>query len=55
LRIGLLTSLPGLFTSLRWSMRAGLKLLIADTGGQIGGRPFELLVEDDRGPTSRAG
>ncbi|WP_223861615.1 ABC transporter substrate-binding protein [Geminicoccus harenae] len=49
LRIGLLTSLSGPFTSLGESMRAGLELLIADAGGQMGGRPVELLVEDDGG------
>ena len=46
LRIGLLTSLSGPFTSLGESMRAGLELQIADAQGQMGGRPVELLVEE---------
>lgn len=48
-RIGLITSLSGPFSSLGESMRAGLQLLIAESGGQMAGRPVELLVEDDHG------
>lgn len=49
LKIGLVTSLSGPFTSLGESMRAGLQLLIAESGGVMGGRPVTLLVEDDQG------
>ncbi|MBU4612312.1 ABC transporter substrate-binding protein [Achromobacter sp. GG226] len=54
LRIALLTSLSGPFASLGESMRAGLELLIAESGGQMGGRPVQLLVEDDHGKPDEA-
>ena len=49
LKIGLVTSLSGPFTALGESMRAGLQMLIAEAGGQMGGRRVELVVEDDQG------
>lgn len=49
LRIGLVTSLSGTFTSLGESMRAGLQLLLAEAGNEMGGRAVELIVEDDQG------
>ncbi|GAA5231512.1 ABC transporter substrate-binding protein [Verticiella sediminum] len=53
-RIALVTSLTGPFASLGESMRAGLQMLVAEAGGQMGGRPVELLVEDDQGKPDEA-
>lgn len=48
LRIGMITSLSGPFSALGESMRAGMQLLLAESGHRLGGRPVELLVEDDQ-------
>jgi branched-chain amino acid transport system substrate-binding protein len=48
LKIGLVTSLSGPFAALGESMRAGLQLLIAESGGKFAGRAVELIVEDDQ-------
>ncbi len=53
-KIALLTSLSGPFAALGESMRAGIELLIAESGGQMGGRPVQLLVEDDQGKPDEA-
>ncbi|PHK95258.1 ABC transporter substrate-binding protein [Pseudoroseomonas rhizosphaerae] len=46
-RIGMITSLSGPFTALGESMRAGMQLLLAQSGHRLAGRPVEFLVEDD--------
>lgn len=48
LRIGMITSLSGPFTALGESMRAGMQLLLAQSGNSLAGRPVEFLVEDDQ-------
>ena len=48
LRVGMITSLSGPFTALGESMRAGMRLLLAQSGGAFAGRAVELLVEDDQ-------
>lgn len=48
LRLGMITSLSGPFTALGESMRAGMRLLLAQSGGRFAGRAVELLVEDDQ-------
>ncbi|ONG58701.1 ABC transporter substrate-binding protein [Pseudoroseomonas deserti] len=48
LRIGMVTSLSGPFTALGESMRAGMQLLLAQSGQAIAGRRVEFLVEDDQ-------
>ncbi|WP_265975184.1 ABC transporter substrate-binding protein [Brucella intermedia] len=48
LKIGMVTSLSGPFTSLGESMRAGMEMLLAESGDSIAGRPVELIVEDDQ-------
>jgi branched-chain amino acid transport system substrate-binding protein len=47
LRIGMVTSLSGPFTALGESMRAGMQLLLSQSGHRIAGRSVEFLVEDD--------
>jgi branched-chain amino acid transport system substrate-binding protein len=47
LRIGMVTSLSGPFAALGESMRAGMRLLLAQSGDRFADRPVELLVEDD--------
>jgi len=47
LRIGMITSLSGPFTALGESMRAGMNLLLDQSGRAIAGRAVEFLVEDD--------
>ena len=54
IKIALVTSLSGPFTALGESMRAGLNLLLDQQGRQMGGRPVELLVEDDQGKPDEA-
>lgn len=54
LKIALLTSLTGPFASLGASMRAGLELLLEQSGYEMGGRKVELLVEDDHGKPDEA-
>lgn len=48
LKIGMITSLSGPFAALGESMRTGLQLLIAESGGQFAGRNVVLIVEDDQ-------
>ncbi|MBE9607186.1 ABC transporter substrate-binding protein [Acetobacteraceae bacterium H6797] len=48
LRIGMITSLSGPFTALGESMRAGMQLLLSQSGQTLGGRRVEFLVEDDQ-------
>ncbi len=48
LKIGMVTSLSGPFTSLGESMRAGMEMLLAEGGNNFAGRPVELIVEDDQ-------
>jgi ABC-type branched-subunit amino acid transport system substrate-binding protein len=48
LRIGMITSLSGPFTALGESMRAGMRLLLAQSGDRFAGRLVELIVEDDQ-------
>ncbi len=48
LRIGMITSLSGPFTALGESMRAGMRLAIAQADDRFAGRPVELIVEDDQ-------
>ena len=47
LRIGMVTSLSGPFTSLGESMRDGFRMLLEQSDGSMGGRAVEFLVEDD--------
>ncbi|WP_458094536.1 ABC transporter substrate-binding protein [Roseomonas sp. WA12] len=47
LRIGMVTSLSGPFAALGESMRAGMQLLLSQSGNSIAGRTVEFLVEDD--------
>ncbi|SHJ39497.1 branched-chain amino acid transport system substrate-binding protein [Roseomonas rosea] len=47
LRIGMVTSLSGPFTALGESMRAGMQLLLSQSGNSMAGRSVEFLVEDD--------
>lgn len=54
LKIALLTSLSGPFTSLGESMRAGLQLFLEQNNYEMGGRRVELLVEDDHGKPDEA-
>lgn len=54
IKIALVTSLSGPFSSLGESMRAGLELLLAESGHQMGGRAVQLLVEDDQGKPDEA-
>lgn len=54
LKIALLTSLSGPFTSLGESMRAGLQLFLEQSNHEMGGRKVELLVEDDHGKPDEA-
>lgn len=48
LKIGMITSLSGPFAALGESMRAGMRLLIAQSGDKFADRPVELIVEDDQ-------
>ena len=48
LKIGMVTSLSGPFTALGESMRAGMRLLLAQSGERFACRPVELIVEDDQ-------
>ncbi|WP_431280752.1 ABC transporter substrate-binding protein [Humitalea sp. 24SJ18S-53] len=48
LRIGMVTSLSGPFAALGESMRAGIRLLLAESGERFADRPVELIVEDDQ-------
>ncbi|WP_255568952.1 ABC transporter substrate-binding protein [Roseomonas alba] len=48
LRIGMITSLSGPFTALGESMRAGMRLLLVQSGERFADRPVELIVEDDQ-------
>ncbi|MBR0680451.1 ABC transporter substrate-binding protein [Roseomonas eburnea] len=48
LRIGMVTSLSGPFAALGESMRAGMRLLLAQSGERFADRPVELIVEDDQ-------
>ncbi len=48
LKIGMVTSLSGPFTSLGGSMRAGMQLFLGEQGNTLAGRPVELIVEDDQ-------
>lgn len=48
LRIGMITSLSGPFTALGESMRAGMRLALAQSGERFADRPVELIVEDDQ-------
>ena len=54
IKIALLTSLSGPFSGLGESMRAGLQLLLAQSNQEMGGRPIQLLVEDDQGKPDEA-
>jgi branched-chain amino acid transport system substrate-binding protein len=54
IKIALVTSLSGPFAAIGESMRAGLELLVAESGGQMGGRPVTLLIEDDQGKPDEA-
>jgi len=54
IKIALLTSLSGPFSGLGESMRAGLTLLLQESGNEMGGRPVQLLVEDDQGKPDEA-
>lgn len=54
IKIALLTSLSGPFSALGESMGAGLMLLLAESNNQMGGRPVQLLVEDDQGKPDEA-
>lgn len=54
LKIALLTSLSGPFTSLGESMRAGLQLFLEQNNYEMGGRKVELLIEDDHGKPDEA-
>ncbi|MET0185152.1 MAG: ABC transporter substrate-binding protein [Achromobacter sp.] len=54
IKIALVTSLSGPFSSLGESMRAGLALFLAENGNQMGGRPVQLLIEDDHGKPDEA-
>ena len=47
LTIGLITTLSGPPATLGQQQRNGLQLAIKDLGGKLGGRPVELLVQDD--------
>jgi branched-chain amino acid transport system substrate-binding protein len=47
LRVGMVTSLSGPFAALGESMRAGMQLLLSQSGNSIAGRAVEFLVEDD--------
>jgi len=48
LRLGMITSLSGPFTKLGESMRAGMQLLLDQSGNRLAGRAVEFLVEDDQ-------
>jgi branched-chain amino acid transport system substrate-binding protein len=48
LKIGMVTSLSGPFAALGESMRAGLQLLVSESGGKFADRPVEIIVEDDQ-------
>ena len=48
LKIGMVTSLSGPFTALGESMRAGMQLLLTQSGNSIAGRAVEFIVEDDQ-------
>ncbi|MFH5926315.1 ABC transporter substrate-binding protein [Roseomonas xinghualingensis] len=48
LRLGMVASLSGPFTQLGESMRAGMQLLLAQSGNIMAGRAVEFLVEDDQ-------
>lgn len=54
IKIALITSLSGPFAAIGQSMRAGLELLIQESGGMMGGRRVTLLVEDDQGKPDEA-
>lgn len=54
LKIALLTSLSGPFASLGTSMKAGLELLLQQCNYEMGGRPVQLIVEDDHGKPEEA-
>jgi branched-chain amino acid transport system substrate-binding protein len=48
LKIGMVTSLSGPFAALGESMRGGMRLSLAQSGGRFADRPVELIVEDDQ-------
>ena len=47
LKIGMVTSLTGPFAALGESMRAGMQLLLDQSGNTLAGRPVTFTVEDD--------
>lgn len=47
-KIGLVTSLSGVFSGMGDSMRAGLQLFLAEQKMTIAGRPVQLIIEDDQ-------
>ncbi|MDP9455452.1 MAG: ABC transporter substrate-binding protein [Actinomycetota bacterium] len=49
LKIGALLSFTGTFAKLAESIRNGFDLFIKENDGQLGGRPVEVLYEDDEG------
>ena len=48
LKIGMVTSLSGPFTSLGESMRRGMEMFLAENGNVLAGRTVEFIVEDDQ-------
>lgn len=48
IKIGLVTSLSGVFSGMGDSMRAGLQLFLAEQKMMLAGRPVQLIVEDDQ-------
>ena len=49
LKIGALLSFTGVFATLGESIRNGFDLFLEENDGQLGGRPVEVLYEDDEG------
>ncbi|MBX5443792.1 MAG: ABC transporter substrate-binding protein [Sphaerobacter sp.] len=53
-RVGVIATLSGVYTSLGENMIGGIQVALDEVGGVAGGRPIELVIEDSAGSPDQA-